>query len=497
MNYKQFSISGTISSEMDDLRMFMDEETYFQDEYTNYGVWKEKYEVPDSYNYLWDREFREEVIKWLNDGEVKLYRSKTEGNLLVMITDLSITPNKTLSRRICSFNATMYEVEDGNSLDLADSLGVYKVIVPESELDIETTGPSGGGTGGPVDYVEKSIPGQIYLKSMENLMEGRGDIIANYIFPRLQEKYAGILDDKAPRDPFLTSVKIQFISQPHVFLQRNPTSSLMLVDDMNHFSSEDKEKMRLGYSLEINSQGSPSNNKVFFVGQDGYYQTPNEVEVTSLFFPQTDDIVLIDYILNYKEREVTTNRVTSQRVERTVYGQDSRAFKPDTWVGEDIRRRYAYTVPYEYYQNMQWWAGISIDCAPFAMFRIQYQGVDTSWYDREVGFTGVLNLIETVPTQDIQFLGRRLIKIDMNKVDVAEEWEYAEDETSYSSWSEISKPQMHVVYNINGTKYIHYIDGENYPIVENYDGHSNVTLAKVPIDGLLNYYGNVVRYTYG
>lgn len=496
MNYKQFSISGLISAEMDDLRMFINEETYFQDEYDNYNVWKDMYEVPDSYNYLWEREFREEVIKWLNDGEVKLYRSKTEGNLVVMLNDISLTPNSTLSRRLWNFTATMYEVEDGNSLDIVDSLGIYKIIIPENDLDIESTGPSTG-PGGPIDYVEKSIPGQIYCRRISDIVEGKVDILSNYIFPRLQEEYAGILDDKAPKEPFLTDVKITFLSQPHVFFQRNPTSPLMLVDDMTQYSSSDKEKMRLGFSLEINSVGNPNNSRTFFVNQDGYYQVPSDVEVTSLFFPQTDDEVLIEYVLNYKEKEVTTNRITSQKIERVVYGQDSRTFQPDVWLGEDIRRRYSYTIPYDFFQNMQWWAGISIDCSPMAMFRIQFQGIDINWYDREVGFSGVLNLIETVPTQDIQFIGRRMTKIDMNKIDVAEEWEYAEEETVYTSWNEIDKPQMHVVYNVGGIKYIHYIDGENYPIVENYDGHSNITLAKVPIDGLLNYYGNVVRYTYG
>ena len=498
MHYKEFNVSGLISAEADDLKMFLEEREYFQDEYDNYTVWQEMYEIPESYNYLWEREFREEATEWLNDGEVKLYRSKTEGNLIVMLSNVRLTPNKTLSRRLWNFSATMTEVEDGNSLEIADSLGIYKVITPEAELDIGSIGTGGSDQpGGPIDYVEKAIPGQIYVQTVGDIVTGNVDILGNYIFPRIQERYAGVLENKAPREAFLTNVKITFLSQPHVFFQRNPTSPLVLVDDITQYNDEEKKKMRLGFSLEINSDGSPNTNKVFFVNQSGYYQIPENVEVTSLYFPQSDDVVLIEYVLNYKEKEVTTNRVTSQRVERTVYGQDARAFQPDVWVGEDIRRRYSYTIPYDFFQNMQWWAGISIDCAPFAMFRIQFQGVDTNWYDREVGFTGVLNLIETVPTQDIQFLGRRLIKVDAENLELAEEWNYAEDETLYNSWSEIEKPQIHMVYNIGGTKYIHYIDGENYPIVENYDGHSNITLAKVPIDGLLNYYGNVVRYTYG
>ena len=136
MHYKEFNVSGLISAEADDLKMFLEEREYFQDEYDNYTVWQEMYEIPESYNYLWEREFREEATEWLNDGEVKLYRSKTEGNLIVMLSNVRLTPNKTLSRRLWNFSATMTEVEDGNSLEIADSLGIYKVITPEAELDI-------------------------------------------------------------------------------------------------------------------------------------------------------------------------------------------------------------------------------------------------------------------------------------------------------------------------------------------------------------------------
>ena len=80
-------------------------------------------------NWFWEREFREELIKWLNDGEPKLYRSMTEGNLAVILSDLSLTPNATVGRLVYDFSATLYEVGDGNSLEDLNKLGI--IDLPE------------------------------------------------------------------------------------------------------------------------------------------------------------------------------------------------------------------------------------------------------------------------------------------------------------------------------------------------------------------------------
>lgn len=79
-------------------------------------------------NWWWERKFREEAIEWLNDGEPKLYRSMPEGNMIVMIDGVSLTPNAQLGRRVWNFSATLYEVGDGNSLQDLDSLGIYPIV---------------------------------------------------------------------------------------------------------------------------------------------------------------------------------------------------------------------------------------------------------------------------------------------------------------------------------------------------------------------------------
>lgn len=147
MHYKQFQLTGTISAEADYNRKFISDSDYinemniynqqmngkyiirndtmikndFNDEINN---WHNLYPIN---NWWWEREFREKVIEWLNNGEPKLYRSMTEGNMIVMFDAVSLTPNTQLGRRIWNFSATVYEVGDGYSLTDLNSLGIFSI----------------------------------------------------------------------------------------------------------------------------------------------------------------------------------------------------------------------------------------------------------------------------------------------------------------------------------------------------------------------------------
>ena len=64
------------------------------------------------YNYKAEREFKLEVLDWLNNGKPKLFRSPGEGNYIVRLMNVSLTPEDTLGRMLHNFTATAYEVAD-------------------------------------------------------------------------------------------------------------------------------------------------------------------------------------------------------------------------------------------------------------------------------------------------------------------------------------------------------------------------------------------------
>ena len=52
-----------------------------------------------------ERVFREKVLKFLLANEVRLFRSPIEGMMLIKLSNISLTPNTVLGRRLWSFTA--------------------------------------------------------------------------------------------------------------------------------------------------------------------------------------------------------------------------------------------------------------------------------------------------------------------------------------------------------------------------------------------------------
>jgi hypothetical protein len=75
-------------------------------------------------NFYIEKMFRDKVEEFLNDGGYKLYRSATEGNIVVTLMNVSLKPNASLGRMLFEFSATAYEVLEFN----LDNLNEYGLI---------------------------------------------------------------------------------------------------------------------------------------------------------------------------------------------------------------------------------------------------------------------------------------------------------------------------------------------------------------------------------
>jgi hypothetical protein len=96
--YIQFPIGGMISFFMDEDELFTSRAELFGNTLRLYSDYNDTHRVDNANNYIYERKFREKVIDFLYDGEVKLFRSPTEGNMLVRIMDASLTPNQQVGR---------------------------------------------------------------------------------------------------------------------------------------------------------------------------------------------------------------------------------------------------------------------------------------------------------------------------------------------------------------------------------------------------------------
>ena len=67
-----------------------------------------------------ERKFREFVMSWLSDGKPKLFRSETEGNMIVILSGISFTPLDKSSRMVYSMSATVTEIAEYNLENLVN-----------------------------------------------------------------------------------------------------------------------------------------------------------------------------------------------------------------------------------------------------------------------------------------------------------------------------------------------------------------------------------------
>ena len=132
--YKTFSISGLISLLMDDNKLFYDKlynvtDADIIDQLDQYS--KER----GAYNYPYEKRFRDKVIKFLYDGKYKLFKSPTEGNIIVRLTDISFTPNQSLGRMIYNFSCNAHEMAEA-TFDNLIKYGLYSYDIEEEPKTI-------------------------------------------------------------------------------------------------------------------------------------------------------------------------------------------------------------------------------------------------------------------------------------------------------------------------------------------------------------------------
>lgn len=529
LNYKQFSISGTISGEMDAYQRFLAKDDVYslspsinvlRNNYlTNHEEIKDltrndmqDWDTSTSSNYpaeqfpsetserfltttqndwMWEREFREQLMTWLNNGEPKLYRSMAEGAMAVMLTDISLTPKDTLGRMLWDFSATVYEIAEADSFETLDTLGIYTRTLVDDE-----NGNSDYDDGSQEEYVEVVKASQMY----DYTVPSTGNVnLVDILSTSLQEKYAGVLETKKPDDLYLKNIKIFFTSKPNLFVMQG--NDMTKYSSFDTLSSSQLQSVRKGYRFSL--QASKGEEKIFFVNERGYYQIPDSLDITALYFPDAGDVVTIEYTMVYKEKNSSAQTIQGSTVERILVGQETGVFSPQVFQGESIRKKYYFThsdsdTGETYYEQMQYWKGICVDVTPYAMVRIQYEK-DSEYRDYLVGGTGVLHMLKNVKVQDLCFLGRRMKKVDISRQRYLAKWEYVEDPGEYDQTSDISSPKENTVYQISENKKIFY-NGSWYEFkdmsaedVSNDQETGSVGLAVVPVEGSINYYGNVVK----
>ena len=112
VKYKEFPINGLISCLMDEEQLFMESE-FVSTNLIDSNIYQEK-------------EFKLKVLEWLSNGQSKLFKSPTEGNYIVHLMNVNLTPTDTLGRMLHSFSCNAYEIADYSDDGMRDQ-GILKI----------------------------------------------------------------------------------------------------------------------------------------------------------------------------------------------------------------------------------------------------------------------------------------------------------------------------------------------------------------------------------
>lgn len=538
LNYKQFSLSGTISSEADFNQKFLNKKEYFKDIYDYYNLYlKDKNilslqrndvdvreigaDAPNNpspeenlittttvNDWLWERAFREEVISWLNDGEPKLFRSLTEGAIPVILTDINLTPKTQLGRMLYDFSATAYQVGDGKSFEELVELGIVATETIDNQKNVEVEKPQ----------VEKATflvekPGQ--LLHFEGDSTNIIDTIANDLSLRVNLAKEKETTSKIQSGSYvIKNIKVFYETPPHFFFfndknlngvhwegQRTdaqgneiyPTSTKDLSYTPNGNIRYSKGTLKQGYKLLYNDE------KNIFVNKRGYYQFPENIKIQNLILNgDPSDKATIEYVVSYNQYiDSFIDSIVTASVDRTIVGQIKNLFSYGEKVGEQVKRKYSFYSGNQQ-QYMKFWKGISIEAAPYSIFHVQY--VEDQTYNKEtdylIGKTGVFHLIKDYEVQDLQFKGRRMFKANSSPSVLSsnlKDYEFLETEELVS---EVLTPKRNHVYQVKeGEKIVYKIFYMNDWYDFEFEEGNLAGIAKVPVEANVNYHGDVLELT--
>ena len=371
VEYRQFPIGGTITHLMDPNHLITSKEEVFKDSLNYYTEFNKNknIRIDDFNDWTYEREFREKVMDFLYANKVRLFRSATEGNILVKIMDINLTPNSTLGRRIYSFTATAYEV-DAATIKNYDKYGISPLGTYDTQLQFASD----------------------YIGQYNEVIPANTEVLS--LIQKKYEKYAKENYKIAIQN--LDFLRLEFESDP--YLIKEGEDGPYVVDDLGD-DKENPDSAILGYLAYIND-------KPIIINPEGIYELKGEnVEITSLFF-SVDTQVNLEYHVNLQQTEDTSKVFQTSSFYRRV-GQRWGAFKPNDSIYQNIWNKY-----FEKYSNYQQMMlsldGVKIEAEPGTVVYVK-ESADTDFERHVIGPTHTLALdAEDSAIEGLYFAGIHL-----------------------------------------------------------------------------------------
>ena len=418
LKYRIFPITGTISFLMDDNNLFCDRSIIYGDgedlqinprafspssnEHKHVANYSDdtpdddptvdlinhvevKGAIQDQYDYIYEREFRRAVLEFLHDGKPKLFKSPTEGNIIVRLTDISCTPNKTLDRMIYDFSSNGNEIAEATIKNYIK----YKFLdlgeVNTKLTDIKT---KIGQVSGSFE-VNKNILYEIY-----NKYDSKGKDNAGYL------------------------KKIKKVQNVKITIEDKPLrykNNKYLLGNKVHIKDEDIMILAPQRIYEIDPRISFNNDECSYTDNKGIYFLPDveqEEKIRNKSEKELKEMDLqkvnakIDFLYQLETSKQVGKKILSKKNKKGI-GQIFGHYKAGFSIIGEISRRYYFEAA-ETFRELKDIISVQIEGAPGLIFSIKdADALETDPELHEINDTGLLVFSDLGNIKEMSFYGIR------------------------------------------------------------------------------------------
>ena len=362
LSYKTFPVNGLISFWMDENNLFCDKKViYKEDDIVNlYNNYNEEKGIMQ-YDYIYERDFRQLVLDFLQDGKPKLFKSPTEGNVIIRLVEVNCTPEQALDRMLYNFTSTAYELAD-------DTVANY--------LKYNFLDPGEWGT----DFsVTSTKLGQIQMAFTPEMNVFK-EIYKKYDFSNMNlAGYTNVIDN-------VSHIKITIDDKPFRIL--NGAGEYVIGNNIS-INGTQITILNGVYEFDDRLTYTDSDALYLLLDAEGKYTSVNAT---------------IDFLYDLKSETYQEPQIQSKET-KAILGQIFEECQPNASIYKEIYYKYFVEIG-RMYRRLKSISSIEIEANPGAVFLIQDE-VDEAPEQHEINDTGVLNLYELSNIIQFKYLGMR------------------------------------------------------------------------------------------
>lgn len=432
---------GVFYNNKNQLKLFTSKEKIYKNSKDLYKQYNNDNNINQYQDYIYEREFRQKVYDFLYANDVKLFKSTTEGNILIKLMNIDFQPMESLGRRLYSFTATAVQIDEPTILNF-DKYGIQTIGTAIQEIGF--------------NY---DVLGQIdgIFKPKD---DGNGAFVPDNIMPYIQQKQKDSHQQQGYIDELqkLKWVRIEITSPPYVIVN-DASLGLRKVNQ-----NDDLENAMMGYLVIINGNTviippseqrrdnnllKPENNPTedIYIQHIGFFELKGDnIAVTSLAFPQETE-VRIDYLANFMQKQDVSKQIKGAYYDYRA-GQLYDIFYPTDSVFRTISNKYLLDYA-DYYQRLINISGVGLSGPPKTTVYVR-DSKDSS-FNRHILENGFLQLIdEEASINGLYFCGVHLQQctdpLQTKKINGLTDFNFIEG--TYSNLNDIINPANGNIYQI-------------------------------------------------